>query len=131
MSFWYFQFFQNMNEKNWPNYILWYLKWNYFRSFFGRIEDTKKAFQNKLTFIKTANTSWNCKHLTLKLRSHKCLVPIMFSWGIGFRLIGRQYTSAKHHFHNKNGRNFLCFIFHLEIKFGTCIVRWLNLRRSF
>ena len=131
MSFCYLQFFQNMNEKNWPNYIPWYLKWNYFCSFFRRFEDTKKVFQNLLSFIKTWNTSRNRKHLTLKLRSHKSLVPIVFFGGIGFRLIGRQYTSAKRHFHNKNGRNFLCFIFHLKTKFGKCIVRRLNLRRHF
>ena len=41
--------------------------------------------------------------------------------GIGFRLIGRQYTSAKHHFHNKNGRNFLCYILYLKTKFGMYV----------
>ena len=39
-------------KTEWKNstLLLWYLKSNCFRSFFGRIEDTQKTFRNKLTF---------------------------------------------------------------------------------
>jgi hypothetical protein len=47
--------------------------------------------------------------------------PYCVFLGICFRLIGRQYTSAKRHFHNKNGRNFLSYIFHLKTKFGMYV----------
>ena len=43
MSFWYLQFSHKMDKKK-SSLLLWYLKSNCFRSFFGRIEDTKKTF---------------------------------------------------------------------------------------
>ena len=42
-------FLQKNEQKN-RLFILWYLKSYCFRSFFERIEDNKKTFQNQLTF---------------------------------------------------------------------------------
>ena len=121
MSFWYLQFFQKMNIKTQPNYYG-ISSQIVFVHFLEELKTPcKEAFRNLLTFIKTGNTSWNRKHLTLKLRSHKCLVPYYVFLGLGFRLIGRQYTSAKRHFHNKNGRNFLHYILYLKTKFGMYV----------
>ena len=41
--------------------LLCYLKSNCFRTFFGRIEDTKKAFRNHLTFIYLYIFGWLLK----------------------------------------------------------------------
>jgi len=54
MSFWCLQFFQKTNETIQLT-VLRYLNWNCFRSFFGRIEDTKRTFRNQLT-IKSPQT---------------------------------------------------------------------------
>ena len=45
MTFMYLKFSQK-NEQKKLTLPVWYLKSNCFRSFFGRIEDTKKTFQN-------------------------------------------------------------------------------------
>ena len=43
------KFTQKTNENfHFPTIILWYFKFNCFHSFFGRIEDTKRTFQNLL-----------------------------------------------------------------------------------
>ena len=47
MPFLYLQFSQKFD---FMSFLLWYRKSNCFRSYFGKIEDTKKTFQNWLTF---------------------------------------------------------------------------------
>ena len=51
MYFWYLQFSQKKRTKKFDfTTMVWYLKSNCFLLFFGRIEDTKKTFQNYLNF---------------------------------------------------------------------------------
>ena len=48
MSFCYLEISQKTSKNS--TLLFWYLKLDCFRSFFGRIEDTRKTFRNQLTF---------------------------------------------------------------------------------
>ena len=52
----------------------------------------------------------------------KMACPHCAFWWVGICLIGRQYTPAKRHFHNNDGRNCLRYIFYFKTKFGMCSV---------
>ena len=72
--------------------------------------------------IVSGETTYSPKYGSFKIATSQMPCPHCVFLGICFRLIGRQYTSTKRHFHNKYGRNFWSYIFHLKTKFGMYTV---------